>query len=44
MDEAKEDWIQEARWADGWQRVASYEGASKLKQGECEDHERQKEG
>ena len=36
--------MQEARWAGRWRGVASHEGADKLKEGERDDNERQKEG
>ena len=36
--------VEEARWPGGWRRVASQEGADKLKEGESDEQERQKEG
>ena len=36
--------MQEVRWASRWRGVASNEGAGKLKEGERDDSERQKEG
>ena len=36
--------MQEARYAGHWRGVASHEGAGKLKEGERDDNERQKEG
>ena len=36
--------MQEARWASRWRGVASNEGAGKLKEGERNDNEHQKEG